>query len=73
MTGMGMMKRAKSVATFTPTMTYHTVLKFMQWPGIALFPNDSTGVQTSGNMMESVTAHALRKTRKPRATCRRED
>jgi hypothetical protein len=36
-------------------------------------PNDSTGVQTSGSMLESVTAQALKRTRKPRVTCRRKD
>lgn len=61
MTGMGMVKTAKSVTTLTPAMTYQMVALSRQNPLTFGSQKAATGMQTMGRRKERVTAQHVRK------------
>lgn len=71
MTGMGIVKTAKSVATLTPAITYQTVWLSRQKPSISLFQKAATGTHIRGRRKHSTMNQQMRKTRPNRMILRR--
>ena len=63
MTGIGIVKTAKSVTTLTPAITYQMVPLSRQNPLTSGFQNAATGTQTRGRRKHRVMAQHMRKLR----------
>lgn len=70
MTGMGMVKTAKSVKTLTPAMTYQIVVLSRQNPSMVGSQKAATGMQVRGRRKQRVMPQQMRKQRPTRMNFR---